>query len=231
MRSASCEFIQDNNNNSNGRLLNKLNETLDEDDESMNDASSSHTHPLDNITEEQDTSKRSRRVIGFSSFNTSQSSQISNMSKFDRLIKNPDTISNSSRDVKSVKFKEPDCYQTTPDSPGKKTETLKNQEQKLIQSLDKALGSTPVGLSTEDKAKQGGQVLQKIKSPFSMGSSSTSIDKPPKGPVAGNTSSSNLTNAFGLRSKISGLRSRTLDVYDSVHKTREPVEETSEGVF
>ncbi len=226
MRSASCEFIQDNNNNTsnNGRVLNKLNETLDEDDESINDASSSHTHPLDNIAEEQDTSKRSRRVLGLSSFNTSQSSQISSMSKFDRLNKNPDTISNSSRDVKSVKFKEPDCYQTTPDSPGKKTDNLKNQEQKLIQSLDKALGSTPANLA-EDKGKQ------KIKSPFGiMGGSSTSVDKPPKGPAVGATSTSNLTNAFGLRSKISGLRSRTLDAYDSVHKTREPAaEEACEG--
>lgn len=145
MRSASCEFIDNHEQQPSGRTLNKLNETLDEDDESMNDASSSHTQPLENITEEQDTSnKRSRRIIGLSSFNTSQSSTISNMSRFDRSNKNPDTVSNSSKDVKSVKFKEPDCYQTTPNSPEKTGDSLKNQEQKLMLSLDKAMVSCDV---------------------------------------------------------------------------------------
>lgn len=52
-----------------------------------------------------------------------------------------------------------------------------------------------------------------------MGSSNSGVDKPPKIPAISN-GGNNLTNAFGLRSKLSGLRSRTLDAYDS-HRSHE----------
>ena len=80
-------------------------------------------------------------------------------------------ISNSSRaDVKSVKFKEPDCYQTTPDSPGKSITTKSSEEQKLMHSLDKAMISTPPSSElVNNETKKVSPMAKAFKSPFGMG--------------------------------------------------------------
>lgn len=82
-RSASCEFI-DKQQNATSYSLNKLNETLDEDDESINDASS-HTQPPEHIGDEE-RSRRARRMLNMSSFNTSQSSNITQISNVSRAL-------------------------------------------------------------------------------------------------------------------------------------------------
>ena len=276
MRSASCEFIDNNHTTINtGHTLNKLNETLDEDDES-NYETSSNTHSMyintNLLTDEaaaqlSPNDKRSKKAIGLSSFNTSQSSQVSNLSRVELLKKNFDTMSTSSHDVvKSVKFREPmdkpEPQDTSSSTPNRKL--LKNQEFKLMQVLDKALVSTPASLAEpkpvatpptppptvvittpeaaesttgedrtkkikfgENDCKKTGTKLspnQKFKSAFNIGGgSTTSVDKPPKPPTltnANQAAANNLGNAFGIRSKLSGFRSRTMDAYDS-HKAPE----------
>lgn len=217
-RSASCEFI-DKQQNGTCHSLNKLNETLDEDDESINDASS-HTQPPEHIGEEE-RNRRARRMLNMSSFNTSQSSNITQISNVSRVNKNYDAVSNSSHDVvKSVKFKEPDQYQTSPPPSPSKVSSMKNQELKLLEVLDKAMVSTPTSMSekSETTANDNKKLNPnlKFKPTLSHGGSTQSVDKPPKAPSGGN-----ITNAFGLRSKLSGLRSKTMDIYDS-HRSHEP---------
>ena len=144
----------------------------------------------------------------------------------EKANRNFDTLSNSSHDiVKSVKFKEPDVYNlsnSTAASPANKTSSLKNQEMKLLEVLDKAMVSTPGSIQEKNNSKTlplDKKLNPKFKSAFNLGGSNTSVDKPPKPPAQ------NLTNAFGLRSKLSGLRSRTMDAYDS-HKSHEPENST-----
>ncbi len=220
-RSASYEFI-DKHQNDSPHNLNKLNETLDEDDESINDASS-HMQPPEMIGEEE-RNWRARRMLNMSSFNTSQSSNITQISNISKFNKNYDAVSNSSHDVvKSVKFKEPDQYQTSPQSSPSKVSNISNiktQELKLLEVLDKAMVSTPNSMSEKNEPAASDKKLNpnsKFKSAISFGGngSTQSVDKPPKAP-----SGANLTNAFGLRSKLSGLRSKTMDIYDS-HRSNE----------
>jgi hypothetical protein len=157
--------------------LNKLNETLDEDDESNYDASSTTfdqqqqqhqqhqqpSQPEPALVSAMSNERRSKKIISNSSFNTSQSSQVSNMSRVEMLrnkYNQYDTISTTSQHdiVKSVKFKEPieksdqreqSAVDSAPSDLSPARKLLKNQEFKLMQVLDKALVSTPASLTAD----------------------------------------------------------------------------------